>query len=81
MEQLRGCHDALVQGEDGDLTAEEGRFRERIENLINLMEVFDRVTTALLPFIQEKHAPVIRQLIQMAEALHEGESEETTGDG
>jgi len=74
MEQLRGCQDALRAGSPAALDAEEARFNERIENLMRLMEVFDRVTTALLPFIQEKHAPIIRQLIHMAESLQKSDA-------
>ncbi len=81
MEQLRGCHDALVEGDGQPLTPEEAQFRQRIDNLIRLMEVFDRVSTALLPFIQDKHAPIILQLIQMAESLHEGGAEGDPDDG
>ncbi len=73
MEQLRDCQAALEAG-DSPLSEDEERFSERIDNLMNLMEVFDRVTTAFLPFIQEKHAPIIRQLVQMAESMHQDES-------
>lgn len=76
MEQLRGCHDAL-RGGARELAPEEERLGERIDNLMQLMEVFDRVTTALLPFIQEKHAPIIRQLIQMAESLHDDDTDDS----
>ncbi len=68
MEQLRACRDVLSSG--GRLNEGEAEFSERIDNLVQLMEVFDRVTSAMLPFVQEKNAPFIRQLIQMAESLH-----------
>ena len=79
MDQLRGCQETLRQGDPSMLSQEEEQFSHRIDNLMNLMEVFDRVTTALLPFIHEKHAPIIRQLIQMAESLHESQAGSPAG--
>ena len=78
MEQLRGCQETLRTGGPPLNDAEE-RFSQRIDNLMNLMEVFDRVTTAFLPFIHEKHAPIIRQLIQMAESMHQAQSDPSSG--
>ena len=77
MQQLMGCKETL-RGGDKPLSTEEEQFSRRIDNLMNLMEVFDRVTTAFLPFINTKHAPIIRQLIQMAESLHEDDADHST---
>ncbi|MDX1429828.1 MAG: hypothetical protein R3282_06055 [Rhodothermales bacterium] len=67
MAQLQECRDMLPSPDKA--SAAEQVFRERIQNLIQLMEVFDGVTTSLLPFIQQKNAPIIRNLIEIADSL------------
>ncbi len=67
MAQLRECKDTLPPVRKA--TAAERQFLERIENLMQLMDVFDGVTTSLLPFIQQKNAPIIRHLIEIADSL------------
>lgn len=70
MKELEACRDMLGADDGPDA---EARFRERIENLMQLIEVFDGVTTSLLPFIQQKNAPIIRHLIEIADTLGAGE--------
>ncbi len=67
MAQLSECKETLPPARDA--TAAERQFLERIENLMQLIDVFDGVTTSLLPFIQQKNAPIIRHLIQIADSL------------
>ncbi|MBT8400567.1 MAG: hypothetical protein KJO98_08830 [Rhodothermia bacterium] len=67
MAQLRECKDTLPPVREA--TEAERQFLERIENLMQLMDVFDGVTTSLLPFIQQKNAPIIRHLIEIADSL------------
>ncbi len=68
MVQLQACLDILPDATEAN-EAEE-MFGRRIENLMELMRVFDRVTTSLLPFIQQKNAPIIRHLIEIADSLN-----------
>ena len=78
MEQLKACHDTLAAGKD--VTAAEKQFLERIENLMELIDVFDGVTNSLLPFIQQKNAPIIRHLIEMADSLSATDRKEPEGE-
>ena len=81
MQQLQECREMLLCG-DGqdkdnpeahksadDFSKKEQQFCERIDNLIELMEVFEGFSKALFPFIQERSISEAKQLIQMAGGL------------
>ena len=51
----------------------EEKFAERIDNLIELMEVFEGFSKALLPFVQHKTIGDAKQMIEMAKTLAEDE--------
>jgi DNA-binding transcriptional regulator GbsR (MarR family) len=78
VQQLRECRLILTDGEARPCDAladAEQRFCERLENLMHLMKVLDGVSRALLPLLQSRNAPFIRQLIQLAETLHNQDDE------
>lgn len=80
MQQLEECRDTLT-GTPGtedcsDLSPQEQQFCERIENLMELMTVFDGFFQSLLPFVQKRNVPMIRQFIALAESMKGGPSQD-----
>lgn len=65
-ENLEEC--LRVFDETADNTPEEKEFRERIENFIEFLEMFERFTNALLPYINRRNLKFLKQLVKMAEA-------------
>ena len=49
------------------LSEEEDAFQERIENFTEFLEMFERFTGALLPYINKKNLKFIKQLVKLAE--------------
>lgn len=49
------------------LTEKEEIFKERIENFVRFLEMFDRFTSALLPYINKKNLKFLKQLVKLAE--------------
>lgn len=43
-------------------------FRERIRNFTEFLEMFERFTTALLPYINKRNLTFLKQLVKLAEA-------------
>jgi len=75
-EQLRACRDLLKQDAErcDDLPSErEETLCRRLENLMDLMEVFEGVFEALLPYVQKKNVPAMKRLIRLADALPEND--------
>ncbi len=68
MQQLQECRKMLVAGEE-TVGAPERQFGERIDNLIELMQVFEGFTQALFPFIKERSMSDARELIELARNL------------
>lgn len=80
-QQLRECQDILkseAAGAEtcGDLPARDAQLCERIESLIQLMDLFEGFSQTLLPFVQQRNMPVMKQLIRIAENLQAEEGEE-----
>jgi DNA-binding transcriptional regulator GbsR (MarR family) len=75
-EQLEECRDLLKDEDDRceDLPAREEQLCRRLENLTDLMEVFEGFFQALLPFVQEKNVPMMKRLIRLADMLEEEEA-------
>jgi DNA-binding transcriptional regulator GbsR (MarR family) len=75
-EHLQDVADHIVP--EGERLAErpEGdrRLHERLTRLVELIEMFERVTEALLPLVKKENEPLLRQLIGLAETLAESES-------
>lgn len=46
----------------------ETEFKERIENFIEFLDMFERFTDALLPYINKKNLKFLKQIVKMAEA-------------
>ncbi|MFU8812980.1 MAG: GbsR/MarR family transcriptional regulator [Balneolaceae bacterium] len=71
--EIAPIHQNLIQcvetiNEQGELSDEEAAFKERIENFIEFLEMFDRFTKALLPYINKKNLKFLKQLVKLAEA-------------
>lgn len=49
-------------------SVEERDFKERIEEFIEFLEMFDRFTHALLPYINRKNLTFLKHLVKLAEA-------------
>lgn len=54
--------------EHSDQTPDELEFKERIEEFIEFLEMFDRFTHALLPYINKKNLTFLKHLVKLAEA-------------
>lgn len=47
---------------------QEADFKDRIENFVEFLEMFDRFTKALLPYINKKNLKFLKHLVKLAEA-------------
>lgn len=56
-----------VFNEGSTKTKQEEEFRERIENFIQFLEMFERFIAALLPYINKKNLKFLKQLVKLAE--------------
>jgi DNA-binding transcriptional regulator GbsR (MarR family) len=54
--------------ENSTETKQEAEFKERIENFIEFLEMFDRFTKAMLPYINKKNLKFLKHLVKLAEA-------------
>lgn len=72
IQQLEDCRAVLTgeAGEEAVLNEKEHQFYERIENLQELMEVFEGFSRVFLPFVRHRNRALLRNLIGMAAALH-----------
>lgn len=68
---LTGTPPAEASADVADLSGPERQFYERIENLRQLMEVFEGFSQALLPFIQKRNGLMLKQLIEFAASFQE----------
>lgn len=72
-QRLKDCR-ALLQEEGvpcAELSEPNRELCKRFDSLIELMEVFEGFSEAILPLVEERNAPMIRQFIEMAEAMDE----------
>ncbi len=65
-QSLVECLELFDNGEE--LTEEEVGFKERIENFVEFLEMFDRFTKAMLPYINKKNLNFLKKLVKLAEA-------------
>ena len=65
-QNLVECVELLNDGHE--LTEDEAVFKERIENFIEFLEMFDRFTKAMLPYINKKNLKFLKKLVKLAEA-------------
>lgn len=56
--------------EKEELSDEEVAFRKRIENFTEFLEMFERFTEALLPYINKRNLKFLKQLVKLAEMKH-----------
>jgi DNA-binding transcriptional regulator GbsR (MarR family) len=64
-ENLQKCIETL---ESGGLEDEESQeFKVRIENYMEFLEMFERFTDALLPYINKKNLKFLKQLVKLVE--------------
>lgn len=54
--------------EEGLKTEEAIEFKQRIKNFVEFLEMFERFTDALLPYINKKNLKFLKQLVKSAEA-------------
>ena len=77
-DQLEACRAQLWEG-SVELTDAERQYQDRLDGLIDLMDVFEGFTETIIPLIQQRNVPLIRQLIGFARALNA--SDEASDDG
>lgn len=65
-QNLVECLELFENGQD--LSEEEAEFKERIENFVEFLEMFDRFTKAMLPYINKKNLNFLKKLVKLAEA-------------
>jgi len=53
----------------GDITESESMFADRIDGLVDVMEIFDGFTTALLPLVRGRRAEEVHKIIRFAMRL------------
>jgi len=58
---------SILENRDS-LDQEEQEFKERIDNFVEFLEMFDRFTKALLPYINKKNLTFLKHLVKLAEA-------------
>jgi len=56
--------------ENEELSEEERAFKKRIENFTEFLEMFERFTEALLPYINKRNLKFLKQLVKLAEMKH-----------
>ena len=56
--------------EKGTLSEKEAEFQERIKNFTEFLEMFERFTGALLPYINKKNLKFLKHLVKLAEMKH-----------
>ena len=77
-ENLEKCIQTL---ESGGLNDEESKeFKVRIENYVEFLEMFERFTGALLPYISKKNLKFLKQLIKLVEVKESLVSKKSTDD-
>jgi len=82
-QELEACAGLLEPEEDrsAPMPPEDRRLRDRIDNLIELIEVFEGFSQALLPLVEEQKVPTIKQLMMIARAWTENRTpEEESGE-
>ena len=70
-QELEACASLLGDGGDGEGAATDAgrQLRARIRNLIDLIEVFEGFSDALLPLVEKQEVATIRRLMAVAQAL------------
>jgi len=76
MQQLEECRTALLDGRTSseELPRAERGFCTRVEQLMELMQVFEGFTAAALPLISRKNIPMVRQMLMLLATMEEASS-------
>lgn len=64
-QNLEECLEVFEAGSNE--TPKEKEFKERIENFVQFLEMFERFTEAMLPYINKKNLKFLKQLVKIAE--------------
>lgn len=67
-QNLNECLELFENKEN--LSKEDIAFKKRIENFTEFLEMFERFTSALLPYINKKNIKFLKQLVKLAEMKH-----------
>lgn len=65
-QSLSECLEVFEEDTSGEPVEDE--FKERLENFVEFLEMFDRFTKALLPYINKKNLTFLKHLVKLAEA-------------
>lgn len=74
---LRECIKTLKEGGLKDEESQE--FKVRIENYMEFLEMFERFTDALLPYINKKNLKFLKQLVKLVEVKESLKSKKENG--
>ncbi len=77
-EHLRSFAEELIPDDEPleQQSKADRQLHRRLQNLIELMEVFEGVSEALLPVVKNRNESLIRHLIGLAQSLHREEVDE-----
>ena len=77
-EHLKRVADHLVPEDERieDRPEADQQLYDRLFQLVELIEMFEHVTEALLPLVKKENEPLLRRLVRLAESLAESEAEE-----
>lgn len=80
--QLQAVAEHLVPGDEriDDRPEADQELYRRLQNLIELIDVFDGVTDALLPLVKNRNEVLIQKLIAAAESFHDEPLRREDGD-
>jgi len=73
---LQQCLDLFENPEE--LNTGEVELKERLENIIEFLDMFNRFTQAMLPYINRKNLKFLKQLVKLAEAHHSFKNSDTS---
>lgn len=76
-QHLQGVADHLVPEDERleDRPKADRELYNRLSQLVDLIEMFEHVTEALLPLVEKENEPLLRRLVRLAESLAESESD------
>ena len=74
-EHLQGVADHLVPEGTSieDRPEADQQLYDRLSQLVDLIEMFEHVTEALLPLVKKENEPLLRRLVRLAESLADSE--------
>lgn len=67
-QNLKECLQLLEKEEHGEKDADTAVFRERIEDFIKVLDLFEEFSAALLPYVESKKLGSLKTLLKLAKA-------------